>query len=194
MKTQDQNQDNKKNDNEPKYYVITGIHEGKRKYFNVKDKNFYERLVNASICSTTQGANQLIRYALIQGGRVDTVTESELVNCQNDALTKVLLTGASLHYFINDLSATLPTKSMQLKKLNTLLKNIKSNLLPIMVQYNEALKSGEDNVYDVHELYDIIIDHLSKIDMYKINELDLVLKAFKKDSKSLVGIAKKINK
>lgn len=188
MKTQDQN----KKTNEPKYYVITGFHDGVRKYYNVKDGHYYSRLVNASIATSDKGAQEIIRTCFIQGGEVETIEENVLVQAQSDALVKVVITGASLHTLITDLSNTLPSKSMQLKKLHTQLKNIKSNLIPIMVEYNMFMNTVEDSALDVHGLYDSVIDHVSKSDMHTINELDLILDAFKKDPKSMLGIAKKI--
>jgi len=67
-------------------------------------------------------------------------------------------------------------------------------LTPFTSMHKEFLNSQEDLTDDVSGHYAEFIESIAKINIYEMGEFNAVLKAFRKDRASILGIAKKVLK
>ena len=99
----------------------------------------------------------------------------------------VISTAITLHY-VEQLSKT-PFYNKDLKNkgnlfLNTLLKQEK--------YFDSFLDAEERSATDVHDVFYDYIDTVKSVSIPEMGELSAIIQAYKKDPKSILGIAKKV--
>ena len=180
--------------NDPILYCVKAIHKGKLRYFNFRDNQYYDNILNIELYASPAGVNEVIRKYMLVKAEIVEIRESELLTLQADLLTKITLMGGSLHNLINDLGPTMKYKSMQMRELKNNLNKVNKLLKPIIVDYNTFIKANEDSVDDVQGLLDSTIYKIAKMSFYDLNEIDVIFDAIRLDRDSIYGIAKKVVK
>jgi len=168
------------------------IRNSQGKYYNLIDKVFVEQIVNSNWTRTAKEAHDLIDLFKLTDCEVIQLTEEEFTNEMATYTVKAVIVAQSLQEHLKQVNYHLPTISGVNKSLGVFLKNTIEKLSFITPYYKEFLKVKEDETDDVKANYDEFIYELSKLELYQTSELTAILKAYQKDSKSILGIAKKI--
>jgi hypothetical protein len=100
----------------------------------------------------------------------------------------------SLAVRLDRIAYSLPTMSNLNKQLKNFLTNTSVKLKKANPQFNEFLTLKEDATYDVQGIYDEFINNLSVVNMWEVGELNEILKAYRKDKSSVLGITRKVNR
>lgn len=107
-----------------------------------------------------------------------------------DKITHAIISGEVHRNYLEQVSHTRHWEKSTKQKGNLFLKELKKN-----TKYFEILEGHvEDSTLDVHDVFYDYVGELSEIPIWDMGEAQAVLKAFKKDKKSILGIAKKILK
>ena len=106
-----------------------------------------------------------------------------------DKITHTIISGEVFRNFLEEVKHTKHWEKSTKQKGNLLLKELKKN-----TKYFEILESQvEDSTLDVH---DVFYDYIKAINVpiWEMGEIKGIIEAYRKDKKSIVGIAKKILK
>ena len=163
------------------------------KYYNAA-KNYYSELyIGATYATSEQKARDIINYYGLKNHTIDTVTEEDYMTSIASKTVKVIIQMDSIRRELDELRYNIPTISGLNKNLCNFLKNTSNQLLRISKpMFDDFVQKKEETTDDVQGNYEDYINELSKIQMYDCGELTMVLKAFQKDRKSILGISKKI--
>lgn len=162
------------------------------KYFNAA-KNYYSELyIGATYATSDQKARDIINAFGLKNHTIDIVTEEDYMTSIASKTVKVIIQMDSLRRELDEIRYNMPTISGLNKNSANFLKNTSNHLMGISKPlFDEFVKKKEETTDDVQGNYEEFINELSKIELYDCGELTLILKALKKDRKSIVGIAKK---
>jgi hypothetical protein len=162
------------------------------KYYNAA-KNYYTELyISATYATTMQKATDIINAFGLKNHSVTIVTEEEFTTSLASKTVKLIIQMDFIRRELDELRWNVPTISGLNKTLCNFLKNTSNQLMRISKpMFDEFVRKKEDTTDDVRGNYEEFINEISKIEMYDCSELTLILKAFKKDRKSMLGIAKK---
>ena len=85
------------------------------------------------------------------------------------------------------------------KHFNQSLKNKANNFLKELQKveknyFDKFFDKSEDSTTYVYDVYDTFISEISKVPIYDMPNITMIIKAYNKDSKSIEGICKKILK
>ena len=166
------------------------------RFLNIDSKNpFYTDVFwRASYFSSEKIAKQIIDKSGVLGLIIVLTTELEFTEAIATETTNVSIQMDSLAVRLDRIAYSLPTMSNLNKQLKNFLVNTSVKLKNANPQFTEFLSKKEDATYDVQGVYDEYINTLSKIEMWEMEEFSELIKAFKKDKKSTLGFARKINK
>lgn len=165
-------------------------------FLNLESKNpFYTPVFwRASYFSSAKVAQQIIDKSGNNNLIIHETTEQEFTEAIATETTNVSIQMDSLAVRLERIAYSLPTMSGLNKQLKNFLTNTSVKLKKANPQFTEFLSLKEDATYDIQGIYDELINNLSFVNMWEVGELNEVLKAYKKDKSSVLGIAKKVNK
>lgn len=119
-------------------------------------------------------------------------TEEDFMNDLASITTQAIIVGHYYKQLLETINFNLPTISQINKNLRNTLKNSTSALENVTAGFKEFEKSKEDATFEVYGYFMEMIGELSETNLYEMNDVSVMLKAFKKDRKSMLGIAKKV--
>ncbi|MVX37244.1 hypothetical protein [Myroides sp. LoEW2-1] len=181
--------------NNPKYYLIQNNNpESKnyKKFYETRDKFYYENFYNATFCPTEKIAIGFInKLNLI--ATVITKTESELKAGIHGKLLKTSFLCDVVKAEIDATSSNFPSKTAIGKQLKNNLNRTSDLLMQYMVSFESIIKtSTEDTVYDNQLIVQNMLDSFAAVSPEDYMDLTDIISAFKYDKKSIMGIVKKI--
>ncbi len=80
------------------------------------------------------------------------------------------------------------------KNIKNFLQNTSEKLKIINPIFKEFIEKKEDATDEVTQIYDEFIHEIAELEMWQLGEVTSVIKAYKKDKSSVLGITKKIIK
>lgn len=166
------------------------------KFLNIDNNNsfFTEVFWRASYFSSDKIAYSII----IKSGRLDLhfseTTEKAYTEAIASETTNVSIQMDSLATRLDRIAYSLPTMSGLNKQLKNFLVNTSTKLKSANPQFRDFLLKKEDATYEVQGIYDEYINNLSVVEMWEVVELTEIIKAYRKDKSSILGITKKINR
>lgn len=180
------------NNNSPKAYLITK--DGK--FYNSKDEYFYSNIVNANYERNKKKleAFMILNPVFFQGCEILEMREDDLFEAFCNETTKTVLAGSYFADHLKNLDCKLPTISQVSKNMHKKMVIAIEELKPISSQFIEFLKKEEERTDEVMGVYGEFIQNVSTIEIFEMKEFNTVFKAFKKNKKSILGIAEKLNK
>lgn len=155
---------------------------------------FTEAFWRASYFSSRKIAEQIISKSGVDGLEVVETTELAYTEAIASETTNMSIQMDSLSVRLERIAYSLPTMSGLNKSLKNFLVNTSVKLKNVNPQFKEFLDKKEDATYDVQGVYDEYINSLSLIEMWEVGEITEILKAYRKDKSSLLGIARKVNR
>ena len=163
------------------------------KYFNAS-KNYYSDLYIAATYTTSEiKAKELIDYYKLDNHEIVIVTEDEFTKAIASLTVKTILQMDSMRRNMDELRWSIPTISGLNKNLSNFLKNTSGKLKEISKSmFDEFTKHKEDSTDEILSNYEEFVYELSKIEMYDCSELTTILRAYRKDKGSVLGICKKV--
>lgn len=180
--------------NKPKLYIIVKEVDSVTSFYNGQDDHFYQDLANATWAKTRKDAQEIIDKRFLSNCKVDSITEDEYIFAKANAMTKITIICDSLSHLLKTTLPNLPNKSQASKNAYRHLKKASESIRGFIPDFEHFAKTREDDVYDVKGYYEEFIHELSLIEFHDLTSLIGLLRAYKKDKKSMIGIAKKILK
>lgn len=175
----------------PKLYLIKN-NEGN--YYNGKTKYFHKKLYLATYASSRKEAEKIIAFYDIQNCEVEEMTEDVYLTDLADLTTKIIIKIDSLKSDLEVLQYNIPTLSGVNKNLKNFLKNTSEKLKLVNPIMNDFYKEDEEAIYTVLDMYNVAIDELADLHLKQYPQLGEIIHALKKDEKSILGVARKVNK
>lgn len=165
-------------------------------FLNIESKNAFYTAVfwRASYFSSSKIAQQIIDKSGVSDLLIHETTEQEFTEAIATETTNVSIQMDSLAVRLDRIAYSLPTMSNLNKQLKNFLTNTSVKLKKANPQFNEFLTLKEDATYDVQGVYDEFINNLSVVNMWEVGELNEMLKAYRKDKSSVLGITRKVNR
>ena len=80
------------------------------------------------------------------------------------------------------------------KSLKTFVVNTSSKLKAMNPQFKEFLDQKEDTTFEVLSMYDDYIETISPLEFWEMKDITHLVKMYRKDKKSIMGMADKIQK
>lgn len=114
-----------------------------------------------------------------------------MTNQTANKITHIIINSACLFYRLHDAYCEKVFGQKLKQKAKIFLDELK-----IVEQkfYNDFLDKKEDSTCGVYDVYDNFIKEISETEIYDMQNITMLIKAYKKDKKSLEGICKKILK
>lgn len=175
-------------DNSPKLYMLKNA-EGK--YYNSRLNSWEKRLFLATFTTTKAKAQEVIDFYKLHA-EVIIVTELEFTQDLASETTKTVIKLDSILTDLNKIHFHLPTISGLNKNISNFISKTSKYLKGINPHFEAFARAKEDQTFEVAAVYEEFIDELSNVELYHCGELTAILKAYHKDKKSILGIAKKI--
>lgn len=178
----------------PKIYLLKNA-EGK--FVSVEQTNVH---FVTKMCYARYTKNQKeieakrIPYEVVLGCHLEihVSTEEEFMDELASITTQAIIVGHYYKQLLENIDYNLPTISQINKNLRNSLRNSIQFLELTTAGFKEFEKSKEDTTYEVYGYFQEMIMQLSGVSLYQVNDLSVLIKALKKDSKSMLGIAKKV--
>lgn len=181
---------NKKQTENPKLYLIQNK-EGK--YYNSVLKSWEKKLFQGNFAKQ-KGSAELVIESLKLDAVVIESTELEFTQSMALETTSVVLKLESILTDLKNIHFNLPTLGRVNKNAGNFLGKTIDYLKSINPHFNEFVKNEEDRTFELQGYWEEMINELSDFEIYHSSEITRLLKAHKKDPKSMLGLAKKINK
>ncbi len=161
------------------------------KFYNAEKKYFANVLYLGTFYSTERNAQTYIDGHKLDA-KVETTTYDDFSESIATITTKAVIQAESMLVNFREIKYSLPTvKGLTHKLDNSLEKTI--NLMKMFnPMFQEFVKTTEDSTFDVIGIYDEFIHELASIELYNCEDLTKVLKAYKKDRSSIMGISNKV--
>lgn len=176
----------------PKVYFIKN-EEGK--FYNSRDKHFYNDLINANYDKNKKGIEQqLIINPIFKDCFIHEISEEDLVIHFMNQTTKTVLAGSYFSRHLTELDSKLPTISQMNKNIHKKMNICINDLKPLTSHYIDFLKQQEDRTDDVMGHYEEFIHLFSSVKIEEMPVINALIKAYKQNDKPMIGIAKKILK
>lgn len=175
---------------------IYQIQNKEEKFLNIDSNNpfFTDVFWRASYFSSSKIAVQIISKSGVLGLSVYETTEQAYTEAIASETTNVSIQMDSLAVRLERIAYSLPTMSGLNKQLKNFLVNTSTKLKSANPQFRDFLLKKEDATYEVQGIYDEYINNLSVVEMWEVVELTEIIKAYRKDKSSILGITKKINR
>ena len=166
------------------------------KFLNLDSKDaFYTSVFwRASYFSSAKIATQIIQSSGVSGLVVSETTELEFTEAVATATTNVSIQMDSLASRLESYAYSIPTMSKLNKTLKTFVVNTSLKLKAMNPQFKEFLDQKEDDTFDVLSLYDDYIETISPLEFWEMKDITHLVKMYRKDKKSIMGMADKIQK
>jgi len=166
------------------------------KFLNVENKYSYTTDVfwRASYFSSYKIANIVIEKSGASGMTISETTEEEYTRAIASETTNVCIQLDSIYLKLDKFNYSIPTMSKLNKTLSVFIKNASNQLKKVNPHFEEFLKKKEDQTFEVVEVYEDFISEVSTVEMWECNDLARIIRMYKKDSSSILGIVSKLEK
>lgn len=145
-----------------------------------------EKLAKTAIANLeSQGITGLVVYKS---------SEQEYTEGIASTTTKYAIQLDSIAFGLGLLGYSIPTMSQLNKNLKNFLLNTSKKIKDINPHFKEFIRKKEDDTDHVQGDYLEMIEEISKIELYECKRISEIIRAYRKDSSSIIGIANKINK
>ena len=158
---------------------------------------FTQKLSYGRFCRTYKEAENKkpeMEFLLNSDLEIFESTEEEFMLELQNITVQAILAGEYYKQLMIAVNYNLPTISQINKNLKNVLKNSIEHMKKVTQGFEEFEKVSEDAVYEVQGHYQETILLLSELPLHELGELNLILKAYAIDKKSIEGICKKILK
>lgn len=155
--------------------------------FKIHDAKFSKKQTEAEAIKPT--IEKLLGEELF----LETTTEQDYWHSFGLTTTQAIIAGDYFMEFLNLINYNIPTISQVNKNVKNSLTNTLNNLKQINTKFKEFETKKNEQTFDVLAFYQEMIHELSKIEFYECCNITNILKAYRKDPKSINGIVKKIN-
>ena len=172
-------------------YIIKSTETGR--YLNGKFNTWHNKIVLASYATTEFDAMKVARLYNYTDYEIEKISEYDFTSLLASETTKMIIQLESVLFQMEELRFNIPSISMINKNTHKILKNACENIKFINPYFQSFIKEQEDATFDVKAVYENFIHELAKVDLWECENLTGILKAYKKDPKSIIGICKKIN-
>lgn len=177
--------------NSPKIYFV----KKDNRFYNSRDNHFYESIVHANYERDLPKLKLAMKnHPILRECEIHVITENDLFYEYASQTTDVVLSGAYFANKLEHLDCKLPTISQVSKNMHKRSVGTINELKPLTVHYNEFLKKEEDRTDDIMANYEEYIRYFVNVKIHEMPEYLEIFDAFKKDKKSILGIARKVNK
>lgn len=173
--------------NSPKIYFITKDN----KFYNIREKQWYSAVVNATFDKDKKIMNQLIEMPKYIGCSLHIITEHEFMQEMASQTTNLVIAGEYFHRLLFNLTARIPTISQVNKVMSMKCKNTIDVLFPFSNMHKDFIEQEEEKTDEVQGHYAEYINEMSNVQIFEMGEVVAIIKAYHKDRKSILGIAKK---
>lgn len=174
--------------NSPKIYVVQ---RKDGKYYNHKEKWFTSRLSLSSYSVSNDFVHIIKTFSDCE---IIETTEEDWTNDMAQLTTSTILKLDSVRTALDDIRYILPTVSGLNKNLKNFLTKTSDHLKLVNPIFKEFVKAREDDTDDLKGVYEEFCTELSGLDFYDYKNMSYMIKAYKKDPKSMNGICNKILK
>lgn len=164
------------------------------KYYNHIDNFFPSRLSLGTYSPKKSDMEGLIKLKGFQDCEVDEVLEEDWTKDMATLTTSTIIQIDSLRRKLDNIRYILPTVSGMNKNIKNFLQNTSEKLKIINPIFKEFIEKKEDATDEVTQIYDEFIHEIAELEMWQLGEVTAVIKAYKKDKSSVLGITKKIIK
>jgi len=130
----------------------------------------------------------------VTGLEVHKSSEQEYTEGIASTTTKYAIQLDSVAFGLGLLGYSIPTMSQLNKNLKNFLLNASKKIKEINPHFKAFVDKKEDATDQVQGDYLEMIEEMSKIELYQCKRIADILRAHRKDPKSIIGIANKINK
>lgn len=176
--------------NSPKLYFLKNK-EGK--FYNSRQKAYFNSVINANYERDRKGLEMIIQLKF-KDHEIHTITEEDFMREMASQTTNAVLAGEYFANLLFQISFNLPTVSQVNKMMYQKCKSAIEVLKPFSKLHANFIEKKEDTTDEVQGHYAEFINEISKVEMYETHEVVAILKAYKKDRASILGITKKILK
>ena len=166
------------------------------KFLNIDSNKPYYTSISwrASYLRSEKLAKEVIRLSGVSGLEVFETTESAYTEELAHSTTSIAIQMDSLQLKLSNVAYHLPTMSGVNKSLKNFLVNTSVKLKSVNPQFNEFLTKKEDATNDVSAVYDEFIEKISTVDIWEMENISKIIDSYRKNPKSIMGMAEKINK
>lgn len=120
-------------------------------------------------------------------------TEEEFWISYGLTATQAIISEDYFIKFLETINYNVPYVSQINKNIKNSIQNVLNNLKNVNEKFNDFRDKKEDQTYEVSAYYEEMILEIAKLDFHECHNITNMLKAYRKDPKSLQGIVKKIN-
>ncbi len=172
----------------PKIFFITK--DGK--FYNSRDKHFYESIVHANYERKREVLDELIKIDRFVGCEVYVTTEENLMNELATMTTDLVIAGEYFNRLLEKYACKVPTISQVNKTMYQKCKQAIESLKPFSKMHKNFIDHKEDLTDDVSGYYGEYIQNMASIKIYQTKEISALIEAYHLDRNSMIGITKKI--
>ena len=162
------------------------------KFFNSRDNHWYSSFTNANYERSRKILDELIKLPKFEGSSVYETSEEYFMNELATATTDLVIAGEYFSRLLENFACKVPTISQVNKTMYQKCKIAIDVLKPFSQMHKDFLKAQEDTTDDVSGYYAEYIQAVGSSKIYETGELVSIIKAYHKDRKSIVGIARKV--
>ena len=177
----------------PKYHTVR--RKSDNYFYNSHDKVFYRNYSDSIHFKNKAIAEAVIYRFGLKDCYIDSIEETRLITeCIQDRIMKQTLLFDICLSEIKLTSSNFPNKTKFGKETIQSINRAKDSLKMYSTQFGVIEEYNEEQAYDNLIEVQKTVDLFAEINGLEYEDLQLILEAFKKDAKKLVGIAKKILK
>lgn len=162
-------------------------------FFNGQTQTWEKRMFLGTYALTKQNAQEVLEFYEING-EVIQVTELEFTESLATQTTKLTIMLDATRAELETIKFRLPTVSNLNRNLGNFLKNTSQKIKDLNPHFRDFEKLKEDQTFEILGIYDAFVEEIAKTELYYCLEITEILKAYRKDRSSILGITRKINK
>lgn len=167
-------------------------------YYNQRDKTFHSTSIyNASVTSNKLQADGILKKLKLKGHKgllIYEITEDNFNLEMSHKTITAIIKAASLKRELEDIQYCVPMISAVNKRYANTLDNTIGVLNNFMPKYKELESMSEETLLETEGYYDEFMMLCGKVQVHETADLIRIIKAYKKDAKSINGLTKKILK
>ena len=164
------------------------------KFYNSRDKLWYSEMINANYDKNIVGLKKLLEFDKFKYCEIHTTTDHELWEQMATWTTDLVLTGSYFSNILTKIACKMPTISQVDKNMYRLCNQVIDKLKPFTNWNNGFIEAKEDTTDEVSgHLYEYIHE-LSSIKIHEMPEITEMIKMWKVDRKSMMGVSSKVRK
>lgn len=162
-------------------------------FYNAQHKTFSEKMHLASWYKNKKEAQRVaVTFGLLDNYQVEEISEDEFYNAGSDSTTRTIIACEIARSYIVENLDIIPAVTMDAKHLRNALGNAINKLKIIAPHIEDITEEKENEAYTCLGIHDAYIREITSIDIIEMEEITRAINAWKKDRKSINGIANKI--